>query len=227
MTGVQTCALPILPIEQITKGSELRQKGKVAELALGYQGGPGALIAMGALDMGLSEDELPELVKAWRKANPKIVKFWRDVEEAAIRAVKDRKPVKLQYDIAFIPEAGILFLQLPSGRRLAYAKPRLELDERFGKEGLTYIGDNSRLKTYGGKLVENIVQATARDCLAEAMIRLDNAGYDIVAHVHDEIIAEGDQDIKEMETIMSEPIPWAPGLPLRADGFETEFYRKD
>src|SRR5690606_18812749 len=216
-----------VPIEKITKGSELRQKGKVAELALGYQGGPGALISMGALDMGLSEDELPELVKAWRKANPKIVKIWHDVEEAAIRAVKDKRPIKLQYDIAFIPESGILVLLLPSGRRLSYAKPRLELDERFGKESLTYIGDNSRLKTYGGKLVENIVQAVARDCLAEAMIRLDKAGYDIVAHVHDEIIAEGDQDIKEMEAIMSEPIPWAPGLPLRADGFETEFYRKD
>lgn len=216
-----------VPIEQITKGSELRQKGKVAELALGYQGGPGALISMGALDMGLSEDELPELVTAWRRSNPKIVKFWRDVEEAAIRAVKDKRPVKLQYDIAFIPEPGILFLQLPSGRRLAYAKPRLEIDERFGKECITYMGEKNRLKTYGGKLTENIVQATARDCLAEAMIRLDNAGYDIVAHVHDEIIAEGDQDIKEMEAVMSEPIPWAPGLPLRADGFETEFYRKD
>ena len=216
-----------VPIEQITKGSELRQKGKVAELALGYQGGPGALISMGALDMGLSEDELPELVTAWRRSNPKIVKFWRDVEEAAIRAVKDKRPVKLQYNIAFIPESGILFLQLPSGRRLAYARPRLEIDDRFGKECITYMGEKSRLKTYGGKLVENIVQATARDCLAEAMARLDGAGYDIVAHVHDEIIAEGDQDIKEMEAIMSEPIPWAPGLPLRADGFETEFYRKD
>src|SRR5690606_27860419 len=128
---------------------------------------------------------------------------------------------------AFIPESGILFLQLPSGRRLAYAKPRLELDERFGQECLTYIGDNSRLKTYGGKLVETIVQAVARDCLAAAMIRLDRAGYDIVADVHDEMVAEGDQDSKGMEAIMSEPIPWAPGLPLRADGFETEFYRKD
>src|SRR5690606_22232235 len=194
------------------RSSELRQEGLFRSLALGYQGGPGALISMGALDMGLSEDELPGLVKAWRRSNPKIVKFWHDAEEAAIRAVKDKRPVKLQYGIAFIPESGILFLQLPSGRRLAYAKPRLELDERFGKESLTYIGDNSRLKTYGGKLVENIVQAVARDCLAEAMIRLDAAGYDIVAHVHDEIIAEGDQDIKEMEAIMSEPIPWAPGL---------------
>ena len=216
-----------VPIEQITKGSELRMKGKIAELALGYQGGPGALISMGALDMGLKEEELPELVRAWRKANPKIVKFWYDVGDAALTAVKEKRPVKLQYGIAFIPEAGILFLQLPSGRRLAYAKPRIEIDERFGKECLTYIGDNTRLKTYGGKLTENIVQATARDCLAEAIKRLDAAGYDIVAHVHDEIIAEGDGPIEEMERIMSEPISWAPGLPLAADGFETEFYRKD
>ena len=216
-----------VPIEQITKGSELRQKGKVAELALGYQGGPGALISMGALDMGLKEEELPELVTAWRRSNPKIVKFWRDVESAALEALRYKKPVGLQYGLKFIPESGILFLQLPSGRRLAYVRPKIEVDKRFGKEGMTYESDGKRVKTYGGKLVENIVQAVARDCLAEAMIRLDERGYTIVAHVHDEIVAEGDQDIKEMEAIMSEPIPWAPGLPLRADGFETEFYRKD
>lgn len=216
-----------VPLEQITKGSELRQKGKVAELALGYQGGPGALISMGALDMGLSEDELPGLVKAWRKANPHIVRFWYDVEAAAIEALRYKKPVGLQYGLKFIPESGILFLQLPSGRRLAYVRPKIEVDERFGKEGMTYESDGTRIKTYGGKLTENIVQAVARDCLAEALRRLDERGYTIVAHVHDEIIAEGDQDIKEMEAIMSEPIPWAPGLPLRADGFETEFYRKD
>lgn len=216
-----------VPIERITKGSELRQKGKVAELALGYQGGPGALISMGALDMGLSEDELPGLVKVWRKANPHIVRFWYDVEAAALEALRYKKPVGLQHGLKFIPESGILFLQLPSGRRLAYVRPKIEVDERFGKEGMTYESDGKRVKTYGGKLVENIVQAVARDCLAEALRRLDERGYTIVAHVHDEIVAEGDQDIKEMEAIMSEPIPWAPGLPLRADGFETEFYRKD
>ncbi|MFC9657365.1 DNA polymerase [Bacillus subtilis] len=224
-----------VPVESITKGSPLRQKGKVAELALGYQGGKGALIQMGALNMGLEEDELPELVKAWRTANKKIVKFWYDVEAAAIKAVKEKKPVKLQHGLTFLYESGILFVQLPSGRRLAYAKPKLELDERFGKEALTYEGKLEsgkwgRLNTYGGKLVENIVQATARDCLAITLMRLDNAGYKTVMHVHDEAVLDvprGKNELDKVEAIMGEPISWAKGLPLTADGFVTDYYKKD
>ena len=217
-----------VPMEKITKGSELRQKGKIAELALGYQGGVGALKSMGALEMGLKEEELPDLVNSWRVANPNIVQFWWDVEAAAIKALKNGEPVHLQHGLAFIPESNILFLRLPSGRRLAYVRPRLEIDDRFDKECITYESNGTREKTYGGKLVENIVQAVARDCLAEALLRLDDAGYKIVAHVHDEIIADqAHGSIEEMEEIMSQPIEWAPGLPLAADGFETQYYRKD
>ncbi|ASB66393.1 DNA-directed DNA polymerase [Bacillus velezensis] len=224
-----------VPVESITKGSPLRQKGKVAELALGYQGGKGALIQMGALTMGLDEDELPGLVKAWRTANKKIVQFWYDVEAAAVKAVKERKPVKIQHGLTFLCESGILFVQLPSGRRLAYAKPKLEIDDRFGKEALTYEGKLEsgkwgRLSTYGGKLVENIVQAVARDCLAVTLIRLDDAGYKTVMHVHDEAVLDvprGKNELDKVEAIMGEPIPWAKGLPLTADGFITDYYKKD
>ncbi|MBH8600502.1 DNA polymerase [Thermoactinomyces sp. CICC 23799] len=216
-----------VPIEQITKGSELRQKGKVAELALGYQGGKGALIQMGALDKGLTEDDLPDLVSSWRSSNPRIVQFWRDMEHAALEAVRDKKTVRLQYGLAFIYRPGVLFLQLPSSRKIAYVRPRIETDDQFGKESLTYESNNGREKTYGGKLVENCVQAVARDCLAEALRRLENAGYRIAFHVHDEVVcdqAHGSAD--EMAAIMSEPIPWAPGLPLEADAFETDYYTK-
>jgi DNA polymerase bacteriophage-type len=216
-----------VPIEQITKGSELRQKGKVAELALGYQGGKGALIQMGALDKGLTEDDLPDLVSSWRSSNPRIVQFWRDMERAALEAVRDKKTVRLQYGLAFIYRPGVLFLRLPSSRKIAYVRPRIETDDQFGKESLTYESNNGREKTYGGKLVENCVQAVARDCLAEALRRLENAGYRIAFHVHDEVVcdqAHGSAD--EMAAIMSEPIPWAPGLPLEADAFETDYYTK-
>jgi DNA polymerase bacteriophage-type len=223
-----------VPVESITKGDPLRQKGKVSELALGYQGGPGALVQMGALKMGLNEEELPGLVKAWRNANPAIVKFWYDVEKAAIKAVKNKTHVKMQHDLSFFCESGILFVQLPSGRRLAYARPKLETDERFNKEGLTYEGSENnrwgRLKTYGGKLVENIVQATARDCLAESMVRLDKEGYKIVMHVHDEAVLDvpiGEGSLQHVEEVMGRPISWAKGLPLGADGFETDYYKKD
>lgn len=224
-----------VPIETIDKGNPLRQKGKVSELALGYGGGPGALKAMGALNMGLEEHELPGLVRAWRKANPNIVKFWWDCERAAMEAVQDKTSVRLQYGLIFQFKNGILFIQLPSGRKLAYLKPRLEEDERFGKLALTYegVGDNrqwTKINTYGGKLVENIVQATARDCLAESMIRLDEAGYPIIMHVHDEIIADVPNDEKslsEMEELMGQTLDWAPGLPLDSDGFETAYYKKD
>lgn len=216
-----------VPIEQITKGSDLRQKGKVAELALGYQGGKGALIQMGALDKGLTEDELPDLVSSWRAASPRIVSFWYDMEQAALEAVRYKKAVRLQHGLAFIYRPGILFLQLPSGRRIAYVKPRIEVDEQFGKESLTYESNGKRTKTYGGKLVENCVQAVARDCLAEAMRRLDQAGYLIAFHVHDEVVCDqAHGSIEEMAAIMSEPIPWAPGLPLDADAFESDYYTK-
>lgn len=224
-----------VPIESITKGSPLRQKGKIAELALGYQGGTGALISMGALDMGLSEDELPELVKTWRAANPAIVRLWWDLEGAALEAVKHKTTVTTKYHgLAFEYKSGILFMRLPSGRRLAYVRPRVEIDESFGKETVTYEGIEqgswTRLKTYGGKLTENAVQAISRDCLGEAIRRLDAAGYKIIFHVHDEVVCEmpvGVGSVKEVEAIMSQPIPWAPGLPLAADGFEAEYYRKD
>jgi len=224
-----------VPVESITKGNPLRQKGKIAELALGYQGSKGALITMGALNMGLTEEELPGLVTTWRQANPAIVRLWQDVENAALTAVREKRPVLIQYGVVFTYESGILFIRLPSGRRLAYVKPKIEVEERFNKKGLTYEGYEqgkwSRLRTYGGKLVENIVQATARDCLAEAMLLLDAAGYRIVMHVHDEVVMEVPNNdphaLEDACEIMARPIEWAPGLPLRADGFECNYYRKD
>lgn len=223
-----------VPVESITKGNPLRQKGKIAELALGYQGGKGALIQMGALDMGLKEEELPELVDAWRESNANIVKFWYDVEKAAISAVRDRKEQRLQHGLLFFYESGILFIQLPSGRRLAYARPKLIRDERFGKDALTYEGSENgkwtRLNTYGGKLTENIVQAVARDCLAVALKRLDAAGYRTVMHIHDEAVLdteEGTGSLEHVEKVMGEPISWAKGLPLTADGFVAHYYKKD
>lgn len=226
-----------VPKNDVRKGgvhSDLRPKGKVATLACGYQGGTGALIAMGALKSGIPEDDLPGIVRRWRKANANIVKFWYAVENAAIDAVKGR-PNTLAHGIRFECEADWLFITLPSGRRLAYYKPELRAEPQFDKMGLTYLasGANKRFlrqKTYGGKLVENITQATARDCLRDAMTALEAAGYPIVFHVHDEVIAEvpeGQGSLKEMQEIMGRPLPWAPGLPLRAAGFESSFYRKD
>jgi DNA polymerase len=226
-----------VPMELIVKGRpeyELRQKGKVACLACGYQGSVGALIAMGALKMGLQESELPEIVAAWRKANPKIVKLWWDLEAAAIRAVKDKTVQKLQRNVKLFYKAGVLFMQLPSGRSLAYVRPRIELDERFGRDKLSYegveLGKWCRIDTYGGKLAENLTQAIARDCLVESLFRLDAAGYKIAFHVHDEVVLDvphGFGPLKEVEAIMSEPIDWAPGLPMRAESFEADYYKKD
>lgn len=225
-----------VPIETIDKGSPLRQKGKIAELALGYGGSKGALTQMGALEMGLTEDELPELVSAWREANPKIVKLWLKVEAAAIKAVKEKAVVKMQYGLTFHYRKGILFITLPSGRSLAYVRPRIGIDERFGKEQLTYEGTEQgskqwgRIPTYGGKLTENIIQAIARDCLAEAMVKLNDAGYRINFHVHDEVVLDvpvGAGSKEEVEKVMGQPIKWAPGLPLGADSFETDYYMKD
>ncbi len=221
-----------VPMEEITKGSSLRQKGKLAELGLGFGGASGALVSMGALDMGLAEDELPPLVAAWRKANPHIVQFWWDVDAAAVKAVREKQKTKVG-KIIFEYKSGILFITLPSGRKLSYVKPRMAVN-RFGRDGLTYegISENkkwSRIETYGPKLVENIVQGTARDLLAEAMLRVEKKGYPIVMHCHDEIIAEvpeGSGSVEEMCKVMAVQPTWAEGLPLRADGYSCKFYQK-
>ena len=221
-----------VPMEEITKGSPLRQKGKLAELGLGFGGAAGALISMGALDMGLAENELSPLVAAWRKANPHITQFWWEVDAAAIKAVTEKQKTKAG-KIIFEYKSGILFITLPSGRKLSYVKPRMAVN-KFGRDGLTYegISENkkwSRIETYGPKLVENIVQGTARDLLAEAMLRVEKKGYPIVMHCHDEIIAEvpeGSGSVDEMCEIMAVQPQWAEGLPLRADGYSCSFYQK-
>lgn len=225
-----------VPIEAIDKGSILRQKGKISELALGYQGSVGALKAMGAIDMGLTEEELKPLVDTWRQSNPNIVKLWWDIEEAAITAVKEMKTVNMQYGLKFNYRSGILFVTLPSGRSLAYIRPKIEVHERFNKDKLSYEGIEpgtrkwGRVDTYGGKLTENVIQAIARDCLAESMIRLDEKGYKIAFHVHDEVVLDVPNNfgsLEEVEAIMGESISWAPGLPLRAEAFESDYYKKD
>lgn len=222
-----------VPIEEITKTSPLRQKGKISELALGYGGAVGALTSMGALKMGLTEEELPGLVSTWRSANPHITAFWWAVDEAAVTAVRDKKPSKVGR-VSFEYKSGILFVTLPSGRKLSYVKPRMMLN-KFGREGLTYegIGESKkwmRLETYGPKLVENIVQAASRDILAEAMLRLEKEGFDIVCHVHDEVVLEvpdGKSSVEEVNEIMAVNPVWTEGLPLKAAGFESTFYKKD
>ena len=221
-----------IPMSEIGKGSSERAKGKVASLACQYGGSSGALVSMGALDMGLTEEELPPLVAAWRKANPHMVQFWWDVDAAAVKAVTEKQKTKVG-KIIFEYKSGILFITLPSGRKLSYVKPRMAVN-KFGRDGLTYegISENkkwSRIETYGPKLVENIVQGTARDLLAEAMLRVEKKGYPIVMHCHDEIIAEVPEDsgsVDEMCEIMAVQPKWAEGLPLRADGFECRFYKK-
>jgi len=233
-TASQMFHVPKLEIKKGGPHADLRPKGKVATLACGYQGGPAALIRMGALESGIPEEDLPGIVKRWRNANSHIVRYWYDVENAAIRAVQGEK-VALRHGLKFFCQGGYLFIQLPSGRRLAYYQPRLEPEPKFDKEGITYLGVNqetksfARLKTYGGKLVENIVQATARDCLRDSMTALDAAGYPIVFHVHDEVILDtpkGFGSLDEVQEIMGRALPWAPGLPLRADGDEMDFYMK-
>ncbi len=221
-----------IPMSEIGKGSSERAKGKVASLACQYGGSSGALVSMGALDMGLTEEELPPLVAAWRKANPHMVQFWWDVDAAAVKAVTEKQKTKVG-KIIFEYKSGILFITLPSGRKLSYVKPRMAVN-KFGRDGLTYegISENkkwSRIETYGPKLVENIVQGTARDLLAEAMLRVEKKGYPIVMHCHDEIIAEvpeGTGSVDEMCEVMAVQPEWAEGLPLRADGYECSFYQK-
>lgn len=222
-----------IPVEKHGVNGHLRQKGKIAELALGYGGSVGALAAMGALDMGLTEEELPTLVSQWRSANPHITKLWWDVDAAALAAFTEKTTTRVG-SIAFQYQSGMLFITLPSGRRLCYIKPRLQ-ENRFGRQGLTYegVGESKkwmRIETYGPKLVENIVQATARDLLALGMLRLRDAGFEIVMHVHDEAVVEvplGASSVQEVCRIMAVAPDWAAGLPLRADGFECEFYQKD
>ena len=222
-----------VPVEKHGINGELRQKGKQAELACGYGGSVGAMKSMGAVRMGVKEEELQPLVDAWRQANPRIVQFWWEVDRAAKTCVKQHVPTQAGR-LRFEYQSGILFIQLPSGRRLAYAKPRMG-ENRFGGEAITYEGVGTgrkweRLETYGAKCVENIVQGTARDLLALALLRLEEAGYPVVMHCHDEAICEvpiGQGSVEEVNRIMAVAPEWAEGLPLKADGFETEFYKKD
>lgn len=232
-----------VPIEKIKKGNpeySLRQKGKVAELALGYQGSTGALIQMGALKMGLTEEELPDIVDRWRRSNNRIRDLWYSMESAALSTVKSGAPTGIRglyFAREYDPENSLDFLTitLPSGRKLYYAKPYLTTNQ-WGNESLGHYGMNQTTKkweaieTYGGKLVENCVQAIARDCLAEAVTRLEAAGYPVVFHVHDEVVLEvpeTDADLDKVVEIMSQPMPWAPDLPLGADGWIGKYYRKD
>ena len=203
-------------------------------MACGYGGSSGALISMGALEQGLKESELPDIIDSWRAANPKIVQFWWDVEKAAIETVKDHQD-RTVGKVGFQFSANTLWLVLPSGRRLAYIKPRLE-PNRFGRMSITFEGLNAankwaRIETYSGKLVENITQSTARDLLAEAMWRLERAGFNIVAHVHDEVILEvpeGSATVEEVSAIMNQNPVWAEGLPLSSSGYYgPHFYFKD
>ncbi|HEM6406011.1 TPA: DNA polymerase [Streptococcus suis] len=217
-----------IPIEDVDK--ELRQKGKIAELALGYQGGPEALKQMGAIEMGVAEDELQSLVDDWRRANPGIVQFWKDVQTAAVKALRTRAVIKLGR-LRFKYSKGFLLIQLPSGRQLAYARAKLE-DGDYGPK-LTYEGQGDKAyftkqETYGGKLVENIVQATARDILAEAILRLEKNGYPVVFHVHDECIVEASgTTIETINELMAQAPDWADGLPLNSEGYVTKYYKKD
>lgn len=222
-----------VPVEKHGVNGELRQKGKISELACGYGGSVGALKNMGAVEMGVQENELQGLINDWRNANPHIVRFWYEVGNAAMKAIKEKTTVPLG-KLVFAYERGILFIRLPSGRRLSYIKPRIGTN-RFGGDSITYMVINSakkwdRLETFGGKLTENIVQGTARDLLANALINAANAGYDTVFHVHDEIICEvpnGYGSVDELCKLMCIKPEWADGLPLNADGFECEYYKKE
>lgn len=223
-----------VPVEKHGVNGELRQKGKIAVLACGYGGSVGALKAMGALTMGLAEHELKPIVDAWRQANPHIAQLWVDVEEAAIAAITSRQPIRLR-NLRFTVESGILFIELPSDRRLAYVQPRLG-ENRWGGTSITYTGTTTarkwgHLETYGGKLVENIVQAIARDLLVVGMHAVAEAGHQIVMHVHDEIVIDEPTDsgftVADACELMTTPPDWAAGLPLDADGYECDYYRKD
>lgn len=225
-----------VPVVKHGINGELRQKGKVAELACGYQGGVGAMKRMDR-EGSIPEDELQAVVDSWRNANPKIVKLWRLCEIAVRTAIEEHRTVRLQHGLEFSYINHNLFIKLPGGRKLCYWDTKLKMDPRDGREHIVYMGVNQETKqwgeteTYGGKLVENIVQATARDCLAVAMTRVSKLGYKIVMHVHDEMIVDVPvEDTGALDTInacMAEPIDWAPDLPLKGDGYETTFYKKD
>ena len=224
-----------VPVESIKKGSDMRQRGKVATLALGYQGGKGALTAMGALKMGIPEEDLQPIVDMWREANPGIVRLWYETQSAVTRAIRDRKPQRFaDGKLRAYVSSGMLQIVLPSGRRLFYAKPAIG-ENRFGGDSIVYYERNSagtdwlKRETYGGSLVENIVQATARDILGHAMLALDRAGYEIVMHIHDEVVIEA-KSAKDLDRIcarMGEPPEWCADLPLKADGFTCRYYQKD
>ena len=222
-----------VPVEKHGVNGHLRQKGKIAELALGYGGSIGALKNMGALNMGLTEDELPAIVEKWRQASPHIVRYWWDVDRAVKQCITTRQPQRVG-SVKFTLEKGILFIQLPSGRRLAYVKPRIGVN-KFGGDSVTYegVGEQKkwmRLESYGPKFVENIVQATSRDLLVSSLRRLSHKGYRIVMHVHDEAVLEvpeGESSVEEVCAIMAETPAWAEGLILNADGYECNFYKKD
>lgn len=232
-----------VPVEKHGVNGHLRQKGKVAELALGYQGGTGALIQMGALEMGLHEAELPEIVNKWRDANPHVRDLWQDVQDAAVQVIQfggtERvQCLELAREFDSVNRTYVLTIKLPSGRKLFYVAPRVG-QNRWGGPSIEYMGleQGTRrfgwLETYGGKLVENCVQAIARDCLAEIIERLEGAGYTIVFHVHDEVVidlkpyADDETMLADVVKIMSKPINWAPDLPLNADGWVGDFFTKD
>lgn len=231
-----------VPVDRIVKGNpeySLRQKGKVATLALGYQGGTSALIAMGALNMGLTEDELPDIVSRWRQANPRIRDLWYAVENAALATMETARPQAIR-GLIFALEGDLLYgqsfltVRLPSGRKLYYPKPFLK-ENQFGKQALHYytVGQQTRkwevASTYGGKMTENIVQAIARDCLAVTLERIYDRGLQTVFHVHDEVIIDAPMEttVEEICDLMAEPVPWAPGLILKGAGFESSYYMKD
>ena len=221
-----------VPVEKHGINGHLRQKGKIAELALGYGGSVGALKAMGALNMGVPEEELKPLVDAWRLANPNIVRLWWDIDSAASTCVREKTTTECR-GIRFIYQSGMMFIVLPSGRKLVYVKPRMGIN-RYGNESVTFegVGEQKkwlRLESYGPKFVENIVQAAARDILAEAMLRLDAHGYKIVMHVHDEAVIEApaDTSLEDICEVMGQTPAWAKGLLLRADGYICDFYKKD
>lgn len=222
-----------VPVEKNGINGHLRQKGKIAELALGYGGSVGALKAMGAIQMGLTEEELQPLVNAWRHSNSNIVHLWWDVDKAVKTSIKGRTTTT-SHGINFIYQSGILFIKLPSARKLAYVKPLIG-ENRFGGESVIYEGVGGtkkweRIESYGPKFVENIVQAISRDILAEAMLRLADQGYEITMHVHDEVVLEvpvGESSVEEVCRMMSKTPLWAKGLILNADGYECEFYKKE
>ena len=220
-----------VPVKKHGVNGHLRQKGKIATLACGYQGALGALKAMGGIEMGLSEDELQSIVDSWREANPNIVSLWWDIDSVVKQVVKTRSKEEYK-NLVISYEKGILFIELPSKRRLAYPKAKIGMN-RFGGESVVYegivVGNKwDKIESYGGKFVENIVQAIARDILAEAVMRLEKKGFNIVMHIHDEVVIESDSSsVEEINKIMSLVPSWAPGLILDADGFESEFYKKD